>query len=200
MSRSTAEINQGILTDGVFYITSFLDGCFLKLFFKTIRSNQCACLEKSMDNLKCEIIQSQVTFRSIQIMLKSIPPDLRIICEDKMEFSSHKLLFGLMNTTLASIFLEDEFINEIVTLFMPTESEHLETMLNDEFLLKSQLKNITSLQCPAGSKDIDMKYTLAKFTTDIEGNYDIGLKDEAVCTLVLMLYFLHNFNVSINLG
>ena len=138
-----------------------MDGCFLKLFFdqtQAIRPKQCSCHEKSMETLKCEMIQNQVTFKSIQTMLKSIPPDLRIICEDKSEFFSHKILFGLMNTTLASIFLEDEFINEIVTLFMPTESEHLETMLNDEFLLKSQLKNITSLQCPAGSKDIDMKY------------------------------------------
>ena len=113
-----------------------------------------------MDTLKYEIVQNQVTFKSIQAMLKSIPPDLRIICEDKIEFSSHKILFGLVNTTLASIFLEDEFINEIVTLFMPTESEHLEAMLNDEFVLKSKLKNIfsTSPHGPAGSKDMDMKY------------------------------------------
>ena len=136
-----------------------MDGCFLKQFLRTIRPKQCACLEKSMDDLKCEIIQSQVTFKSIQILLKSIPPDLRIICEDKMEFSSHKLLFGLMNTTLASIFLEDEFINEMVTLVMPTVGEHLEAMLNDEFMLKSKLEEIfsTSLHCPTGSRDV-IKY------------------------------------------
>ena len=155
MSRSTAEINQGISTDGVFYINSFSDGCFLKLFFKTIRSNQCACLEKSMDKLKSAMMQGQVTFKSMQTTLKSVPPDLRIVCEDKIEFSSHKLLFGLMNATLASIFLEDEFINEIVTLFVPIESKHLEAMLNDEFVLKSKLKEIfsTSIHCPAGSRD-----------------------------------------------
>ena len=144
MSRSTDEINQVILTDG----------CFLKLFFKT-RSNQCACLQKSMDTLKSAMMQGQVTFKSMQAMLKSVPPDLRIISEDKIEFSSHKLLFGPMNTTLASIFLEDEFINEIVTLSMPIESKHLEAMLNDEFVLKSKLKEIfsTSIHCPAGSRD-----------------------------------------------
>ena len=136
-----------------------MDGCFLKQYFKTIRPKQCACLEKSMDTLKCEMIHSQVTFKSIQTMLKSIPPDLRIICEDKIEFSSHKLLFGLMNTTLASIFLEDEFINGIVTLFIPTESEHLEAMLNDEFVIKSKLKEIfsTSIHCPEDSRDV-IKY------------------------------------------
>ena len=70
--------------------------------------------------------QSQITFKSIQNMLKAIPPDLKIICEDKKEFSSHKLLFGLLNTTLASIFLDDEFINDTVTLFLPVDSVLLE--------------------------------------------------------------------------
>ena len=138
-----------------------MDGCFLKLFLSTISPKQCGCLEKSLDTLKCEMIQSQsqVTFESIQTMLKSIPPDLRIICEDKIEFSSHKVLFGLMNTTLASIFLEDEFINEIVTLFIPTESRNLEAMLCDEFVLKRKLNEIfsTSLHCKAGSRDV-IKY------------------------------------------
>ena len=36
--------------------------------------------------------------------------------------------------------MEDEFINEIVTLLIPTESENLEAMLRDEFVLKRKLK------------------------------------------------------------
>ena len=94
--------------------------------------------------------QIQVTFESVQYLLNTIPTDLKIICEDKIEYSSHKLLLGLLNSTLASIFLEESFTNENVTLFMPIESDLLNPFLNDGFGLKSKIEEIftTSNQRP----------------------------------------------------
>ena len=94
--------------------------------------------------------QIQVTFESVQYLLNTIPTDLKIICEDKIEYSSHKLLLGLLNSTLASIFLEESFTNENVTLFMPIESDLLNPFLNDGLGLKSKLEEIftTSNQRP----------------------------------------------------
>ena len=69
--------------------------------------------------------QIQVTFESVQCLLNTIPTDLKIICEDNIEYSSHKILLGLLNSTLASIFMEEGFTNENVTLFMPIKSDIL---------------------------------------------------------------------------
>ena len=106
-----------------------------------------------MESLNHQNTQSQ----SIQNLLKSIPPDLKIICEDKKEFSSHKILFGLVNPILANIFLDDEFVTEKVTLFMPISSELLETMINEEYLLKSKLEDLFSTSPQAEDRD-NVKY------------------------------------------
>ena len=79
------------------------------------------------------MILGQVSYKSVQNFLKPIPCDLQIICEDKKVFSSHKLLFGLLNTTLENIFLEEDFANENITLFLPIKSELLDSTINDEF-------------------------------------------------------------------
>ena len=88
--------------------------------------------------------QFQVTFESVQYLLKTIPPDLKIICEDNIELSSHKLLLGLLNSTLASIFLEEAFTNENVTIFMPIKSDLLKCLINDGYGLKSKLAELVS--------------------------------------------------------
>ena len=74
-------------------------------------------------------------------LLKPLPPDLKIICEDRKEYSSYKLLFGLLNTTLANLFLEEDFTNDTVTLFLPVDSVLFEDEMFDEFsnVLKKKL-------------------------------------------------------------
>ena len=123
-----------------------MDWKFVNQFLETNRRSLCGCLQKTMKILLEEMNQSQITFKSIQNMLKAIPPDLKIICEDKKEFSSHKLLFGLLNTTLASIFLDDEFINDTVTLFLPVDSVLLENEIFADFssVLKDRIDKVIS--------------------------------------------------------
>ena len=123
---------------------------FVCQFLSTYSQTLCGCHQQTMTILQKEINQSQITFKSIQNMLKTIPPDLKIISEDKKEYSSHKLLFGLFSPTLANIFLDDEFISEKVTLFMPINSELLKIMTNEEVLLRNKLEDVfsTSFYCP----------------------------------------------------
>ena len=157
-----------------------MDGCFMNQLLGTYRLHNCSCLEKQMESLKDKIIHSQGTFKSIQNLLKCIPHDLKIICEDRKEFPSHKLLFGLLNPTLATIFLDEDLISEKLTLFLPIYSEHLDTMINDEFLLKSKLEDIfsTSLHCSTDDRDV-IKYLQESRSIELikaEGNYEC--KDE----------------------
>ena len=157
-----------------------MDGCFMNQLLGTYRLHNCSCLEKQMESLKDKIIHSQGTFESIQNLLKCIPHDLKIICEDRKEFPSHKLLFGLLNPTLASIFLDEDLICEKLTLFLPIYSEHLDSMINDEFLLKSKLEDIfsTSLHCSTDDRDV-IKYLQESRSIELikaEGNYEC--KDE----------------------
>ena len=116
------------------------------------------------------MILSQVSYKSVQNLLKSIPCDLQIICEDKKVFSSHKLLFGLLNTTLANLFLEEDFANENITLFLPIKSELLYSIINDEFGLKRKIEEIflTSPHCAEESESIELIET--------EGN--VRIKEE----------------------
>ena len=123
-----------------------MDWKFVNQFLETNSRSLCGCLQKTMKFFLEEMNQSQITFKSIQSMLKAIPPDLKIICEDKKEYSSHKLLFGLLNTTLASIFLDDEFINDTVTLFLPVDSVLLENEIFADFssVLKDRIDKVIS--------------------------------------------------------
>ena len=92
------------------------------------------------------MIESKITFQSMKNLLKPIPSDLKIICEDGKEYSSHKLLFGLLNTTLANLFLEEDFTNDKVTLFLPINSVLFENEMFDEFsnVLKNKLDEVVS--------------------------------------------------------
>ena len=153
---------------------------FVSQFLNTNSQTLCGCLQQTMTILQERTNQSQITFKSIQNMLKPVPPDLKIICEDKKEYSSHKLLFGLSSPILASIFLDDEFISEKVTLFMPISSELLENMINEEFLLKNKLQDLfsTSLHRPAEDRDV-IKYLHESRSIELikaEGKFEF--KDE----------------------
>ena len=126
------------------------------------------------------MIPSQVTYKSVQNLIKSIPRDLEIICEDKKVFSSHKLLFGLLNTTLANIFLEEDFANENITLFLPTNSQLLDSIINDEFGLRRKLEEIFSTSSLSaevagiGIKRLHKSRSIEMIETD--GN--VKIKDE----------------------
>ena len=100
------------------------------------------------------MILGQVSYKSVQNLLKSIPCDLQIICEDKKVFSSHKLLFGLLNTTLENIFLEEDFANENITLFLPIKSELLDSTINDEFGLKRKIEETSRMTIVSSSKEL----------------------------------------------
>ena len=92
------------------------------------------------------MIESKLTFHSMKNLLKPLPQDLKIICEDMKEYSSYKLLFGLLNTTLANLFLEEDFTNDTVTLFLPVDSVLFEDEMFDEFsnILKKKLDEVVS--------------------------------------------------------
>ena len=66
-----------------------------------------------------------INLESIKKLLKSVPPDLIIISEDKETLHTHKLFVGLLSDTLANIFLEPDFIGETVSLHVPRDSKTL---------------------------------------------------------------------------
>ena len=145
----------------------------------------CGCLQKTMMDLQKEIIQSQITFKSIQNLLKPIPPDLKIICEDMQEYSSHKILFGLLNPTLATLFLEEDFINENVTLFLPVDSELFKNDTLDEFssILKNKLEEVVSNVHVPFVTDIAVPTTttIAKIETkDAQENFMVAELDNEI--------------------
>ena len=105
---------------------------FLNHFVKSTRALPlCACQKESMETLHEEIRNPEINFKRVQDLIKSSQPDLKIISEDKKEIHSHKLLFGLLNSNLAKILLEDDFIGEHVTVFLPVNSVSLVRALRD---------------------------------------------------------------------
>ena len=119
---------------------------FVNQYLKTYKQSSCVCLTRSIKFLQEEMIESKITFQSMKNLLKPIPPDLKIICEDNKEYSSHKLLFGLLNATLANLFLEEDFTNDKVTLFLPVDSVLFENEIFDDFssVLKNKLDEVVS--------------------------------------------------------
>ena len=119
---------------------------FVDKFLKTYSQTSCVCITTSIKVLQEEMIESKITFQSMKNLLKPIPPDLKIICEDNKEYSSHKLLFGLLNATLANLFLEEDFTNDKVTLFLPVDSVLFENEIFDDFssVLKNKLDEVVS--------------------------------------------------------
>ena len=137
------------------------------------------------------MIESKITFHSMKNLLKPLPPDLKIICEDRKEYSSHKLLFGLLNTTLANLFLEEDFTNDKVTLFLPVDSALFENEMFDDF--SSELKNkldevVSRVDMPFVTKfAVPTNTTIIKVDTneeplkhgDTEINNSLAISEEA---------------------
>ena len=82
----------------------------------------CPCQKDSMETIYKDIKRQDIDFKRIQDLIRSSPPDLKIISDDRKVIHSHKLLFGLVNSNLAKILLEDDFIGEHVTMFLPVSA------------------------------------------------------------------------------
>ena len=119
---------------------------FVSQFVKsTLALPLCPCQKDSMETIHedIHIHNPEINLKRIQDLIKLSPPDLKIISEDGKVIHSHKLLFGLVNSSLAKILLEEEFIGEHVTVFLPV---NLETLLKvtDERGQLNEIKRIIS--------------------------------------------------------
>ena len=55
---------------------------FLSQFLNSTKPKFCVCLKKSMDSVLDQMIESEMTFSTVQSLIQSVPPDLTVICED----------------------------------------------------------------------------------------------------------------------
>lgn len=100
-----------------------------QLLKSTLTLPLCPCQKDSMETIYEDMKHPDINFKRIQNLIKSSPPDLKIISEDGKVIHSHKLLFGLVNSYLAKILLEDDFIGEHVTVFLPLSSETIVSVM-----------------------------------------------------------------------
>ena len=91
----------------------------------------CPCQKDSMETIYKDIHSPEINLKKIQDLIRSAPPDLKIISEEGKVIHSHKLLFGLANSNLAKILLEDDFIGEHVTVFIPVSSAVLVKIIEE---------------------------------------------------------------------
>ena len=68
--------------------------------------------------------------KTLQRLLVSNSPDLKIVCNNNQVIHSNKILFGLLHVSLAEILMQDEFTGQTVTILLPIDSEDLKTALN----------------------------------------------------------------------
>ena len=105
---------------------------FVNQFVKsTLSLPLCPCQKELMETLSEDIQSPEINLKRIQDLIRSSPTDLKIISEDGKVIHSHKLLFGLINSNLARILLDDDFIGEHVTVFIPVSSAVLVKVLEE---------------------------------------------------------------------
>ena len=105
---------------------------FVKQLLKsTLTLPLCPCQMDSMETIYKDIKRPDINFKRIQDLIRSSPPDLKIISDDRKVILSHKLLFGLVNSSLAKILLEDDFIGEHVTMFLPVSSATVVSLMEE---------------------------------------------------------------------
>ena len=68
--------------------------------------------------------------KALQKLLVSYPSDLKIVCNNNQIVQSHKILFGLLHVSLEEIFSQDDFTNQMVTIYLPMGSEELKKALD----------------------------------------------------------------------
>ena len=112
---------------------------FLIQYLQTNSFPSCQCYQQLMETINEYSKQEMINLESIKRLLEPIPPDLIIICEDHETLHTHKLLVGLASDFLAKIFLEADFLGEIVTLFIP---EKFQTLKKAIFTLDNEGLNI----------------------------------------------------------
>ena len=105
---------------------------FVNQFVKSALSlPHCPCQKDLMETLSGDIQSPETNLKRIQDLIRSSPTDLKIISEDGKVIHSHKLLFGLIISNLAKILLEDDFIGEHVTVFIPLRSAVLVKVIEE---------------------------------------------------------------------
>ena len=67
--------------------------------------------------------------KTLQRLMVSNSTDLKVVCNDNKIIHSHKIIFGLIHVSLAEIFIQDEFTDQKVTIFLPIDSEDLKRAL-----------------------------------------------------------------------
>ena len=112
----------------------------------------CPCQKDSMETIYKDIHSPEINLKKIQDLIRSAPPDLKIISEESKVIHSHKLLFGLVNSNLAKILLEDDFIGEHVTVFVPVSSAVLVKII-EEGGNWSEIQNIFSNAIATNEED-----------------------------------------------
>ena len=140
-----------------------------------------------MDTLKEYSQREMINLENIKKLLKSVPPDLIIISEDKETLHTHKLFVGLVSDTLANIFLEPDFIGEIVSLHVPRDSKTLIRAFSSPGNEGTELINAVFSETP-GSAELEtskldsFEMKLKDQQHDIEeGEIDFGVNTIESC-------------------
>ena len=91
--------------------------------------------------------------KSLRSLLTSHSSDLRIICNDNQVVQSHKIIFGLLHSSLEDLFIQEEFTDQTVTVFLPIDSEDLKAALDFDYLEDTNLNLINTIFNPKKYKD-----------------------------------------------
>ena len=120
-----------------------------------------------------------INIGNIKSLLESVPPDLKIISEDKKTINTHKLLVGLMNSFLANIFLEEAFFGEKLTLFIPHESKIVEDAFSSSDIERT-VSAMNELFCTTQGITTysDIPKSAQKENESLEDDFDINYIDE----------------------
>ena len=91
--------------------------------------------------------------KSLRSLLTSHSSDLRIICNDNQVVQSHKIIFGLLHNSLEDLFIQEEFTDQTVTVFLPIDSEDMKAALDFDYLEDTNLNLINTIFNPKKYKD-----------------------------------------------
>ena len=109
--------------------------------------------------------------KKLKRFLTSYSSDLRIICNNNQVIQSHKILFVLLHSSLEEIFIQDEFTDQTVTVFVPIDSEDLKAALDfnsldNKIIFDSLFKSNSAPEHVTIKPEIDDKEGIKNISTD----------------------------------
>ena len=111
--------------------------------------------------------------KALKRLLTSYSSDLKIICNNNQVIQSHKILFGLLHSSLEDIFIQDEYTSQTVTVFLPIDSGDLRAALDFDSLDDINLINSLFKSIGNNKPDLDNSKPETRAFAESEENEDI---------------------------